>query len=254
MLLNSSLPFRDKLNEFFYEGIDHQTSAYLFGSAATGYWVAGRSDLDLVVLVPKEKLNLLGEKIRSWTSTPGLPILDGYALSFYGDSPQAMRLEQFLRVTFPSHTNIELMDQWNIKNRSKYLFGKDSINSLFPDISHSDLKAWAIKDLKDKFSTKSLEVNLPETKVLLGLTWAVSWAARMLMLSRGTICESKREALQWLANEYAEIGSLVSLLLYDYNKSDSAPMSITSEQSKVLLEYCSQLMRQEVKITKAGQS
>ena len=56
---------------------------WLYGSAATGNWVPIRSVLDLIVLVPKEKLDLLGQKISewAWSSTPRYPILDGYALS-----------------------------------------------------------------------------------------------------------------------------------------------------------------------------
>lgn len=240
------MPFADKLNEFFYEGIGGQTSACLYGSAATGNWIDGRSDLDLIVLVPEGKLELLGQKVRLWTSTPTLPILDGYALSFSGSSLSATRLDQFLRVTYPSNTIIELIDKWNIKNRSKPLFGMDSINTLFPDISNNELRAWAINELK-YISISNPENIVPEIEVKLsGLIWSVSWMARMLMLTRGVICDSKQEALQWLANEYSEIKDLVYLLLNDYTKSDDMVASITPKESVILRKFCFGLL-QEIK-------
>jgi predicted nucleotidyltransferase len=63
----SPLPYADKLDEFFYEGLGRQTSACLYGSAATENWVPGRSDLDLVILVPEEKLepDLVGQLVGS---------------------------------------------------------------------------------------------------------------------------------------------------------------------------------------------
>ena len=101
---SSSPPYADKLNEFFYEGLGRQTSVCLYGSAATGNWVPGRSDLDLIILVPEEKLELLGQKIRewAWASTPKYPILDGYALSVSRSGRLVKRLDEFVKVTYPS--------------------------------------------------------------------------------------------------------------------------------------------------------
>lgn len=246
---SSSLPYADKLNEFFFEGLGRQTSVCLYGSAATENWVPGRSDLDLIILVPKEKLELLGEKIRkwAWASTPKYPILDGYALSVSRGRLSVMRLDDFVKVTFPSDTTIDLVDQWIIKNRSKHLFGDHSISTLFPDISHSQLRAWAFERLQYMLASNP-EGNVPEPKLVLSkLIWSVSWSARMLMLLRGNVCESKREALQWLASEYVEIRNLVCLLLDDYSKSDEVALSITSEQSAILCKFCLGQLRQESK-------
>jgi len=237
-LLSSSLPYVDKLDEFFYEGLGRQTSVCLYGSAATGNWVPGRSDLDLIILVPEEKLELLGEKIREWASTPKYPILDGYALSDSRSGLLGKRLDRFVRVTYPSDVTINPVDQWIIKNRSKHLFGNHSIPTLFPDISHSQLRAWALEELEYMLASNP-EGFVPEPKVVLSkLIWAISWSARMLMLLRGNVCESKREALQWLASEYVEIRNLVCLLLDNYSKSDEAALSITSEQSAMLCKFC----------------
>ncbi len=246
-MLSSSPPYADKLDEFFYKGLGRQTSACLYGSAVTGNWVPGRSDLDLVILVPEEKLELLGQKIRewAWASTPKYPILDGYALSRGG--LLVKRLDAFVKVTYPSDATINLVDQWIIKNRSTHLFGNDSISTLFPDISHSQLRAWAFGEL-EYMSASNPEGIVPEPKVVLSsLIWSVSWSARMLMLLRGNVCESKREALQWLASEYVEIRKLVCLLLDDYSKSDEVALSITSEQSAILRKFCLGQLRQEGK-------
>ena len=153
----------------------------LYGSAATGNWVPGRSDLDLIILVPEEKLELLGQKIRewAWASTPKYPILDGYALSVSRSGRLVKRLDEFVKVTYPSDATIDLVDQWIIKNRSKHLFGNDSISTLFPDISHSQLRAWAFERLKYMLAGNP-EGIVPEPKVVLSkLIWSVSWSARM---------------------------------------------------------------------------
>jgi hypothetical protein len=243
-----SVPCADKLSEFFYDGLHRQTSAYLYGSAATGNWVPGRSDLDLVLLVPHEKLDLLGQKVRewAWSSTPKYPILDGYAVSASRSGRVvAKRLDQFVRVGYPSDATIALVDQWNIKNRSKHLFGSDSISVLFPDISYGELRAWAREHIEETFAGNPGD-NVPEPDLVLSkLIWSVSWAARLLMLLRGNVCESKREALQWLASEYGEIRDMVSLLLDDYLKSDEAALSITSEQSVILRKFCLGRLLQE---------
>lgn len=219
----------------------------LYGSAATGNWVAGRSDLDLVILVPDEMLDLLGQKIRewAWASTPKYPILDGYALSVSKGGRSVMRLDEFVRVSYPSNVEIDLIDQWIIKNRSKHLFGSDCISSLFPDISHGQLRVWAFETLENMLASNP-EGNVPEPKVVLSkLIWSVSWAARMLMLLRGDVCESKREALQWLSNEYGEIRNLVCLLLDSYSMSDEGALAMTSEQSANLCKFCLGRLRQE---------
>jgi predicted nucleotidyltransferase len=248
-LLSTSLPYADELREFFYEGLSRQTSACLYGSAATGNWVPGRSDLDLVVFVPQEQLDLLGQKIREWAwrSTPKNSILDGYALSVSRSARVVKRLDEFVRVRYPSEAAIPLIDQWNIKNRSRHLFGNDSVPTLFPDISRSQLRAWAFETL-EPLSASNLHGNVPDPNLVLSkLIWSVSWSARMLMLLRGSVCESKRAALQWLASEYAEIRNLVGLLLDDYSKSDEAALSISSEQSVILRKFCLGQLLQEIR-------
>lgn len=239
----------DEINEFFYEGLDSQSSILLYGSAATGNWIPDRSDLDLIILIPREKLELLGDKVRKWvwSSKPKYPILDGYALSRSMGGFSVKRLDELAKVTYPSDTKIDLIDQWMIKNRSKHLYGNESISDLFPEISHGQLNTW-VKEKLEYIVQENPKGIVPDSAVVLSkLIWSISWSARMLMLSKGNVCESKREALKWLASEYSEIRSLVYLLLDDYLKSDEVPASITSEQSMKLREFCLGLLLQESK-------
>jgi len=244
--------YLERLIELFYDQMDRQTSAFLYGSAATGNWVSTRSDLDLLVFVPKEKLPLLAEKVRAWDSIPKFPILDGYVAYLAGRSLVTIPLERFLKVTYPSDTKIELIDQWFIKNRSKYLFGEDFLNTLTPDISLNDLRKWAFEELKYLVGD-SQKRDLPKIDVVLSeLIWSISRSARTLMLVRGQVCESKREALQWLANEHDEIAGLAGLLLEHYHRSDDAQVPITEEQSLMLRRFCLELMRREINSSPRG--
>jgi hypothetical protein len=174
-LLSGSLPYAEKLNEFFYEGLGRQTSACLYGSAATGNWVPGRSDLDLIILVPEENLDLLGQKVREWAweSTPKYPTLDGYALAVSRSRRTVKRLDEFVRVCYPSNATIHPVDHWNIKNRSKHLFGNDSIPTLLRDISHSQLRAWAFEHLENMLAGNPMG-NVPDPNLVLSqLIWSV---------------------------------------------------------------------------------
>jgi hypothetical protein len=74
------------LNQLFYVEMECQTSACLFGSAVTADWVPSRSDLDVLIFIPKEKLDLVGKQVRAWSWRDGNPILDGYVVYSSGDS------------------------------------------------------------------------------------------------------------------------------------------------------------------------
>jgi hypothetical protein len=67
----------------------------------------------------------------------------------------------------------------------------------------------------------------------------------MLMLSRGIICDSKRDAMLWLAEEHSEIKELIGLLLEDYSKPADTVPAITAEQSVQLRKYCQNLLVRE---------
>lgn len=79
--MNESMPnppsFLKSIEKLFYTDMDQQTSSCLFGSSLTDDWIAGRSDLDLFVVVPEAKIGLLGEKIKEWHQDPSRPLLDG---------------------------------------------------------------------------------------------------------------------------------------------------------------------------------
>lgn len=238
----------ERLKDLLCDQMDQQTSAWLYGSATTGSWAPGRSDLDLIVLIPEEKLDLFGQKVRSWDRVPTNPILDGYAVYLSGRSLKAIHLEQLAKFRHPSPTFIGLVDQWYIKNRSKHLFGSGSLNTYFPDVTLDQLRAWALRELKNLSEKGNARSCIPK---LSSLIWSVSWTARLLMLSRGDVCESKLEALQWLANENNEgddISNLIGLLLENFHKSDDASVAITSEQDLLLSRFCIDLARRETRI------
>ncbi|WP_373998755.1 nucleotidyltransferase domain-containing protein [Bdellovibrio bacteriovorus] len=234
--------YLDQIRDHFYDQLDQTTSAWLFGSALTGNWVPGRSDLDLYIVVPKERLASFGAKVRAWARIPANPILDGYVLASSESSPMIMPLERFAIVASPSTIHIELIDQWYIKNRSKHLFGPEPLQRDLSDISIDNLRRWALSKLQ-MLANGTASDRRP---TLSDLIWTTSWAARMLMLARGNVCESKLEALKWLANENEEIRDVVGLLLADFYKSDDLPISMTPEQSLVLSRFCIELARLEI--------
>ena len=234
----------NKLKEYFYESFDGQTSVYLFGSAATGNWVAGRSDLDLIVIMNDDKMYSLGSKVRDWTwsSDPVYPVLDGFLISSKNNSYSFTRLDSFLKVNFPSDTCIDIMDQWMIKNRSIHLFGSDVVGKFFPEIGINQLSLWAKENLRDMIKSNPDGLLSKHDVVLSKEIWTISWFSRMLLLSKGEVCESKREALLWFANEFSEVKEIVTLLLDDYFKSDADPAKITADQSLMLRRFCFDLL------------
>ena len=141
------------------------------------------------------------------------------------------------------HTEIKTVDLWNMKNRSIHLFGADLVKEL-PDIGLAELSELALYVLRNS----SYPSSLPKVELVLSeLIWSVSWAARMLMLARGVVCDSKREALMWLSQEYIEIRELIDLLLGDFYCSDSCPISITSSQGETLRVFVLELLIREGK-------
>src|SRR5258708_25736130 len=127
--------------------MEHQTSGCLFGSAATDDWVPARSDLDLLVLIPEEKIELFGRKITEWQSNPTNPVVDGYVLFSSENIPMVKPFHEFDKPALPT-TSIWLMDLWNIKNRSKHLFGQD-LKPYIREVGQEELQDWAIKNIKE---------------------------------------------------------------------------------------------------------
>lgn len=243
--MGGSLPFEEELKTLFWAQMGQQTSGYLYGSAATGNWVPARSDLDLLILVSESQLGQLEEKIRIWRGSHRETILDGFVLFSANNILMAKRLEEFHLPAQPLVGEIQLVDWWNIKNRSRHLFGIDFVKGL-PDISLKQLSEWARRELRTTLGPslggEVLKVDVVRSKLI----WSVSWSARMVMLARGLICDSKQDALKWLARENPEIRDLVGLLLDGYSKSDAEPISITSDQSVTLRQFCRELMLREV--------
>ena len=229
--------FLGSLEQVFFFEMDQQTSACLFGSSLTDDWISGRSDLDLFVVVPEEKIELFGEKIRMWQSKPEHPTLDGYVLYSSGNVAMVREFYKFENAFRLTEKFIPLIDSWNIRNRSRHLFGKD-MNTFVREISQEELKDWAFKYIEGHWIPLLNDLILrgsPEAKIpLSALIFIASGVARMLMLTKGNICSSKREALQWLADEYIETREIINLLKEDFQKADTVANTFTASQSRIL--------------------
>lgn len=236
---SNMMPFSDKIDEYFFTGLNKESSICVYGSAVNGNWVSGRSDIDLIILIPQEKVGLLASQVREWSSNPDLPLLDGYSVYQTGRTLNFTNLDAYLRVNYPPAAKMELMDEWVVKNNSVQMFGKTQIKDLFPQINMNQLKAWGIDQIN-----KLSKDQVPEGRVTLPeLIWAVSWSARMMMLINGIVCESKKEALTMLGGEYPEIRELINVLLDNYDsKSKGEFNEITPEQSLFLRKFCLDLM------------
>ncbi len=145
---NDLLPFLNSIKELFHTEMDRQTSACLYGSAATDNWVAARSDLDLFALVPEEKIELFGEKIKIWKSIPTNPGLDGFVLYSSGNVPMVREFKKFEKAIRLTANFIPFIDLWNVKNQSVHLFGQD-MKTFVREINREELKDWAIKDIEN---------------------------------------------------------------------------------------------------------
>lgn len=238
--------FLSSLEKLLYLEMEQQTSACLFGSSLTDDWVAGRSDLDLFVIVPETKIELFGEKIKEWHSDPARPLLDGFVLypSAYGT--MVREFHKFENAKFLGNF-IALIDLWNVKNRSKHLFGED-VTKFVQEISQEDLKIWAFKDIEKYWIPLLNEIisrGSPEAKIPLSThIWLASGVARILMLTKGNICSSKRMALQWLADEYIEIRETIYSLKEDFEKPDNLANTLTTDQAFMLGRYYLRILRE----------
>jgi hypothetical protein len=138
-----------------------------------------------------------------------------------------------------------LIDLWNAKNRSKHLFG-DDIKKYIRDIDQEELKDDALKDIKNQWipTLKDMLHGKPEAKIPLApLIWTASLVARQLMLlTKGNICGSKKEALYWLADEYREIREMINLLIKDFEKPDEIAMAFNSKEALILVNFCLRLL------------
>ena len=252
---NDLLRFLNRIKDLFYTEMDQQTSACLYGSAATANWVAARSDLDLLALVPEEKIELFGEKIKIWKSMPTNPILDGFVLYSLGNIPMVREFKKFEKATRLTPNFIPLIDLWNVKNQSVHLFGQD-MKTFVREINRDELKDWAIKDIENHWiPVLSYGVSLCDTsseiKVPLStLIITASGVARAIMLARGNICNSKRESLQWLADEDIEIKEMINLLREDFEKKDDLAVKFTLRQTAFLGRSYLRLLQDVITTTK----
>lgn len=146
---------------------------------------------------------------------------------------------------------IWLIDLWNIKYRSKHLFGLD-LKGFVRDISQEELRDWAIHNIKHFWIPMmneglSLGDSLSKSRIPLSkLVWTASGVARMLMLARGDNRSSKREALQWLAGESPDISQIVGLLSEEFEKPDCIGTTFTTENTHELGRAYLRLLHQAV--------
>lgn len=234
--MNSNINvFLNELSQLFYFEMNAETSGCLYGSAATENWVAVRSDLDLLILVPEEKLELIGRQVAIWHSNPKNPLLDGFVLFLSNNIPMVKRFDNFGERARPAST-VLLIDLWNIKYKSKHLFGQD-LKSFIREISEVELKAWAIKEIREYWvpmfsDLLSRSSASSDAKISLKpAIWTASCVARLLMLSEGIICHSKLEALHWLANKSSESKAMINLFIQEYEKPDDVAMTFTFQQT-----------------------
>ena len=161
----------------------------------------------------------------------------------------AKRIDKFDEPAWSVDKAIELIDLWNIKNRSEPLFGID-LKTCIREISQKELKDWAIKHCERFWiphmneglsrGDNSLDATIPQSK----LVWVASGVARILMLAEGNNCSSKRDALLWLANECAEIRETVTLLAEEFEKPDSTSRKFSGRETHELGRVYLRLLQQ----------
>jgi predicted nucleotidyltransferase len=239
------IPFEEELQRYFNESLGRRSSVLLFGSAATGHFVSGRSDLDLAITIKCEQLGLLGDALRAWDAAePRLPIIGGYAVVDHGGYIETFNLELFLKTYFPRNSPIEVVDRWLIRNRFLNLWGDNFASNLIEETTIEDLKGYALRHIQD-FAQQGIHANVPAAGLKLSdLIWSASWTARMLMLVEGEVCESKRAALEWLAKEEPAVGEQVGVLLKYFDTPDQDSPLLPHQESLVIITACRDLITQ----------
>lgn len=245
-----STPHMTSLKQLFYLEMENLTSACLFGSAATSNWIPGRSDLDLFVLVPAQRLDQFGEKLSAWKSNSENPLLDGFVIFSSAGVPMVKRIDEYEKPARTVEKSIGLIDLWNIKYRSRHLFG-DELNKYVREISIHELQIWAQKDIRDFWiptfqdlvsrTTFSDDAKVPLSKLI----WTASAVARIAMLTEGRVCDSKLEALQWLLQNEKEIRDPMQRLIADFEKPDLTGVSFDTGQTFALGRTYLRLLREK---------
>lgn len=238
-LIHDPLPFLKTVHQLFHVEMGFKTSGCLFGSAATGNWVAGRSDLDLLIHVPEEQIDLFSSKIKEWQTEKTNPPLGGYAIFNTANTTMARALDDFDKRARPAASSIDLIDLWKVKNESRHLFGND-ITSFVRAIDRVELQNWAMKHIQSfwipiidagiSFGDVSSEQKVSHSKVV----WTATGVARILMLAEGTICNSKREALHWLQNRCVEIKPTLTILADNFDSPDDLVPGFSSIETRAL--------------------
>lgn len=222
------------------------TSACIYGSAMTDDWVEGRSDLDLFVVLPEDKVELFGEKINLWKSNAANPLLDGFILYQTNSGLMVREFHKFENAHRFTEKFITLIDLWNIKNQSKHLFGHD-VASFVRNIDIDELRRWSFKYIEEFWLPLLRDLNSrgdPSIQIpLSSLIWMASGIARILMLTNGVVCNSKREALRWLGSEYPEVRNTMTELIKDFDKSDLDAFQLPGKQAMALGDLYLHILR-----------
>ena len=236
--------------DLFHVQMNRQTSACIYGSAASDDWNEARSDLDLMIFAETNQLDIFEQQLKKWRAEISFPMLDGFLLFVDQKILMAKRLDDPESRPAKAFEEILIPDQWKVKSRSIQLFGTAPIHELFPDIQSKDLSTWATANKKSYWipSIRGALVKLQYTAIgttfdLTPAIWMASGTARILTLERGHSCISKQEALAWLIDRYSDSKNLIQPLIAEYSTPDQFAKKLNVEEMGRIASFCLDLLK-----------
>lgn len=236
---------------FFIEELESDTTAYLYGSAATNSWSSARSDIDFLVFIKKPQLPQFQAQVAEWKRL-GLPELDGFVCFENGAELLTFQLNEPFEKPKPASDKIQIPDLWKIQFRSRKLFGADNLAEKLPRVQRPDLRSWALAD-RDKYwipdilgTIQRLSARNPSEFVssLTPAIWLASGASRIVNLMKGGECISKQEALRLFILCLPKSEESIQLLIRNYAVKDNEAERITVAQALEIANLCLELLHQ----------
>ncbi len=239
--------------KLFFLDMDRSTSAFVYGSAATGSWCAARSDLDLLLFLKRVNFPRFLTQLERWKSL-GLPVLDGYLC--FEDSSElfAFRIDDLFDgrpdLPGPLVNRVLVPDLWKMQFRSSHLFGSEkSLNSL-PSVDVENLRKWAYSN-RDEYWIPSIQEGIPvlsarDQDLLVPLTptiWVASGAARIVNLIRGGLPISKQESLKLFISYLPKSEKQMNFLIDNYELNDEEFKILTVKQALEISHHCLELLQ-----------
>jgi predicted nucleotidyltransferase len=243
----------EKAREIFYDEMNHETTAYLYGSAATGDWTAARSDLDLLVFLKQDQVPLFEEHLRKW-KTLKLPFLDGFVCVVDTQDLGTFLFEDLWNgrrnLAEPIVKQIPIPDLWNVRFRSKKLFGSDKRKEVLPRVRREHLKLWATLE-RDRYWIPEIrrgisKLDFADSDTLVSLTpaiWAASGVMRIMNLVSGGEPISKLKALELFIELMPESESQIQFLIDSFEFDDRERKILTVRQALEISKLCLELLR-----------